>query len=126
MYEEGNDIPLKKGVFSFVEHNNIVPLDPTFENVVDIQELLNTATALEAEEGPINLDHIFPASDLELVEKGHTSEPKTRSDLPSDVSIRSYLALSLSDKYVYIKNFKKKLCRLWHLPNLSSFSFCTL
>ena len=93
MYEEGNEIPLKKGIFSFVEQNpSIVPLDPTFENVVDIQELLNTTIpALEAEGGPINIDQIFPASDLELVEKGHTSEPRTRADLPSNVSICSYL-----------------------------------
>lgn len=89
MYEEGNDIHVKKGIFSFAEQNqSCVPLDPSLENVVDIQEFLNTAIpALEAEGGPINIDHIFSSSDLELVEKGHTSELNNRTDLPSDVSV---------------------------------------
>lgn len=90
MYEDGNDIPLKKqGLFSFVEQNqSAVPLDPTFENVVDIQELLTlpTITALETVEGPINIDNIFPASDLDLAETGHTSEQK---NLPSQLIIET-------------------------------------
>lgn len=95
MYEEGNDIPLKKpGIFSFVEQNqSVVPLDPTFENAVDIQELLAlpTITALETGEGPLNIDNFFPTSDLELAEKGHTSEAKSRSALPSQVNTHLFL-----------------------------------
>ena len=96
MYEDGNDIPLKKqGLFSFVEQNHsAVPLDPTFENVVDIQELLTlpTITALETVEGPINLDNIFPASDLDLAETGHTSEQR---NLPSQVIIHCGYCIEL-------------------------------
>ena len=97
MYEDGNEIPLKKqGLFSFVEQNkSAVPLDPTFENVVDIQELLTlpTITALDTVEGPLNIDNIFPASDLELAESGHTSEQR---NLPSQVIINCNLLLPLS------------------------------
>lgn len=79
MYEEGEpDIIFKKDlfkpVFTFTEESqHALNLDPSLENVVDLQDLINTAIpALENEEGPINLDNIFPASDLDLVE-GHTS-----------------------------------------------------
>ncbi|XP_045192696.2 CCAAT/enhancer-binding protein-like [Mercenaria mercenaria] len=79
MYEEGEpDISFKKDllkqVFTFTEESqHALTLDPTLENVVDLQELINTAIpTLEAEEGPLNLDSIFPASDLDIVE-GHTS-----------------------------------------------------
>lgn len=73
MYEEGSpDIKaLTNSVFIFSEDSQSnVSLDPALETVVDIQELLNTT--LEAEEGPLNIDNIFPASDLDIAE-GHTS-----------------------------------------------------
>jgi hypothetical protein len=76
MYEEGSP-DIKKDfskVFSFSEEQKDINLDPSLENVVDLQELLNaTIPALEAEEGPLNIDSIFPASDLDRYEAGHTS-----------------------------------------------------
>ena len=74
MYEEGSpDIKnnLTNSVFSFTEESqSAISLDPALETVVDIQELLNTT--LEANGEPLNIDNIFPAGDLDLVE-GHTS-----------------------------------------------------
>lgn len=78
MYEEGEpDIinkDLVKQVFTFVEDRQpVLSLDPSLENVVDLQELINaTIPTLESGEGPLNLDNIFPASDLDIVED-HTS-----------------------------------------------------
>lgn len=74
MYEEGSpDVKNKivNSVFTFKEESQgDNSLDPALETVVDIQELLNAT--LEAEGGPLNIDNIFPAGDLELAE-GHTS-----------------------------------------------------
>jgi len=76
MYEEGSP-DIKKdfsNVFSFVDTQKDINLDPALENVVDLQELLNaTIPALEAEEGPLNLDNFFSSSDLDRYEAGHTS-----------------------------------------------------
>jgi len=78
MYEEGSPDIIKKdltqSVFTFSEESQQgVLLDPSLENVVDIQDLINaTLPALEAEEGPLNIDNIFKGSDLDLLE-GHTS-----------------------------------------------------
>lgn len=77
MYEEGEpDIKkdLVKQVFTFKSENqHELILDPSLENVVDLQDLINSAIpTLESEEGPLNLDNIFPASDLDIVED-HTS-----------------------------------------------------
>lgn len=78
MYEEGSPDIIKKdltqSVFTFTDESQQgVLLDPSLENVVDIQDLINaTLPALEAEEGPLNIDNIFKGSDLDLYE-GHTS-----------------------------------------------------
>ena len=79
MYEEGApDLTFKdfnKSVFSFNNQSDqgLNTLDPTLENVIDLQELINnTLPALEVEGGPLTIDTIFPASDLDLVETHHT------------------------------------------------------
>lgn len=79
MYEEGEpDIVLKKdfasSVFTFIqERQNSLNLDPSLENVVDLHELISAdIQAFGAEGEQINLDNIFPASDLDLAEC-HTS-----------------------------------------------------
>jgi hypothetical protein len=79
MYEEGApDLTFKdfnKSVFSFNNQSDqgLHTLDPTLENVIDLQELINnTLPALEVEGGPLTIDTIFPASDLDLVETHHT------------------------------------------------------
>ncbi|KAL4234061.1 hypothetical protein ACF0H5_005715 [Mactra antiquata] len=87
MYEEGEpDIKkdfINKTVFTFTdESQDALKLDPTLENVVDLQDLINTAIpALEAEEGPLNLDNIFPVSDLDIIESGHTSNVPSQNFL---------------------------------------------
>jgi len=87
MYEEGEpDIKkdfINKTVFTFTdESQDALKLDPTLENVVDLQELINSAIpTLESEEGPLNLDNIFPVSDLDIVEGGHTSNEQSQNFL---------------------------------------------
>lgn len=74
MYEEGSpDVKnnYQNTVFNFTEESRRdISLDPALETVVDIQDFLNTT--LEASGGALNIDNIFPAGDLDLVE-GPTS-----------------------------------------------------
>lgn len=101
MYEEGSPDIFKKDftkpVFTFNEDSqHELSLDPTLENVIDLQELINaTIPALEVEEGPINLDTIFSASDLDTVER-HTSNIQTNGQNLLDLS-------KVNTRYLYIK-----------------------
>jgi len=82
MYEEGApDLILKNftaSKFTFTPAEDSDPglnsLDPTLEKVIDLQELINSTIvpAFEGEGDPLTIDTIFPASDLDLVETGHT------------------------------------------------------
>lgn len=90
MYEEGspNEKDFTNSMFTYSDDNDHSSnLDPALENIVDLQELINSATAFETEEGIINIENIFAANNLEFLDN-HTPHVNTpASSVANDLDI---------------------------------------
>jgi len=114
MYEEGlpdSDIiklDSSHSVFSFKEDTRHIQLDPTLENVVDIQEFLNSAIpTLEAGDGPLIIDNYISSGDLDI-SSGHTPVSANSDFLDiSKVIINAVLNIF---KYIYSLKYVLFLC----------------